>query len=51
MPFVQGKCESCGGNLTVDHNLKAANCPFYGSAYVIQDSINKFEIEKTDYSI
>ena len=42
MPFVQGKCENCGGILTVDPNLKAANCPFCGVAYVVQDSINYF---------
>lgn len=42
MPFVQGKCESCGGILTVDPSLKAANCPFCGSAYVVQDSINYY---------
>lgn len=42
MPFVQGKCESCGGILTVDPSLKAANCPFCGAAYVVQDSINYY---------
>lgn len=42
MPFVQGKCESCGGILTVDPSLKAANCPFCGSAYIVQDSINHY---------
>ena len=42
MPFVQGKCESCGGILTVDPSLKAAICPFCGSAYVVQDSINYY---------
>ena len=42
MPFVQGKCESCGGILTVDPSLKAANCPFCGVAYVVQDSINNY---------
>ena len=42
MPFVQGKCESCGGILTVDPSLKAANCPFCGTAYVFQDSINYY---------
>ena len=42
MPFVQGKCEACGGILTVDPSLKAANCPFCGSAYVIQDAINYY---------
>lgn len=42
MPFVQGKCENCGGILTVDPNLKAANCPFCGVAYVVQDSINNY---------
>ena len=42
MPFVQGKCENCGGILTVDPSLKAANCPFCGVAYVVQDSINYY---------
>ena len=42
MPFVQGKCDNCGGILTVDPSLKAANCPFCGVAYVVQDSINNY---------
>lgn len=42
MPFVQGKCENCGGILTVDSSLKAAICPFCGAAYVVQDSINYY---------
>ena len=42
MPFVQGKCDNCGGILTVDLSLKAANCPFCGTAYVVQDSINNY---------
>ena len=42
MPFVQAKCESCGAILTVDSNLKAANCTYCGSAYVVQDSINYY---------
>ena len=42
MPFVQGKCENCGGILAVDSALKAAICPFCGVAYVVQDSINYY---------
>lgn len=42
MPFVQGKCENCGGILVVDPDQKAANCPFCGVAYVVQDSINYY---------
>ena len=42
MPLVQGKCENCGGILRVDSNLKAANCPFCGVAYIVQDSINNY---------
>ena len=42
MPFAQGKCDNCGGILTVDPSLKAANCPFCGTAYVVQDSINNY---------
>ena len=47
MPLVQAKCESCGGNLTVDSNLKAANCPFCGTAYVVQDAINHYNTSVT----
>ncbi|MCR4769086.1 MAG: hypothetical protein K5874_02595 [Bacteroidaceae bacterium] len=43
MPFVQGKCESCGGILTVDPSLKSANCPFCGAAYIVQDSISYYK--------
>lgn len=42
MPFVQGKCENCGSLLSVDPNLKTANCPFCGAAYVMQDFINNY---------
>ena len=42
MPFVQGKCENCGGVLAVDPSQKAAICPFCGVAYVVQDSINYY---------
>ena len=42
MPFVQGKCENCGGILAVDTGLKAAICPFCGTAYIVQDSINYY---------
>ncbi len=42
MPIVQAKCENCGGNLTVESSLKAANCPHCGAAYVVQDAISYF---------
>ena len=42
MPMVQAKCENCGGILAVDSDLKAANCPFCGTAYIVQDSINYY---------
>ena len=42
MPMVQAKCENCGGILAVDSDLKVANCPFCGTAYVVQDSINYY---------
>ena len=42
MAWTQGKCESCGGILTVDPSLKTAECPFCGSTYVIQDAINNY---------
>lgn len=42
MPFVQAKCESCGGILSVDSSRKTAKCPFCGSDYIVQDSINYY---------
>lgn len=42
MPLVQAKCENCGGILTVNSNLKAANCPHCGAAYIVQDAINNY---------
>lgn len=42
MPITQAKCENCGGILQVDSNLKAANCPHCGVAYIIQDAINYY---------
>ncbi len=42
MPLVQAKCENCGALLNVRSDLKAANCPYCGAAYVVQDAINYF---------
>ncbi len=44
MPFVQAKCESCGGILAVDDTQKAAICPFCNAPYVVQDAINNYSI-------
>lgn len=42
MPFVQAKCENCGGVLQVDSNKKAAICPYCNTPYVVQDAINHY---------
>lgn len=42
MPFVQAKCENCGGLLQVDSSKKAAICPYCGTPYVVQDAINNY---------
>jgi len=42
MAFVQAKCVNCGGILTVDSDLKTANCPHCGVTYVVEDSINYY---------
>ena len=42
MSFVQGKCENCGAFLPDNPSLKSANCPYCGTAYVIQDSTNYY---------
>lgn len=42
MAFVQAKCENCGGFLKVDDRKRAANCPYCGAAYVVQDAINYY---------
>ena len=39
MPIVQAKCENCGGNLTVESSLKAANCPHCGAVPVPEDQL------------
>ena len=42
MPFVQARCENCGGILQVDSSKKAAICPYCGTPYVVQDAINNY---------
>ena len=42
MPFVQAKCENCGGILAVDSDQKAAICPFCQMPYVVRDAINNY---------
>ena len=44
MALVPAKCTSCGGTLEVDATQKAAICPFCGSAYVVQDAIEQYNI-------
>lgn len=42
MSLVECKCKNCCGVFTVDSGLKTANCPFCGSAFDVQDTINYF---------
>ena len=40
MLFIQGKCENCGGFLTVDPSLMIANCPYCGIPYIISNNLS-----------
>lgn len=44
MALVPAKCTSCCGTLEVDAELKAAICPHCGSAYIVQEAINQYNI-------
>lgn len=44
MGLVPAKCTSCCGTLEVDAELKAAICPHCGSAYIVQEAINQYNI-------
>ncbi len=44
MELVKAKCTNCGAPLEVDSTLKAAICPYCSQAYVVQDSINYYNI-------
>lgn len=50
MPFIQGKCENCGGFLTVDPNYKTANCPYCGTPYIISNNISSDSVQKNNSS-
>ncbi len=42
--LVPAKCTSCGANLEVDADLKAAICPFCDSAYIVEQAIHNYNI-------
>ena len=44
MGLVPAKCTSCCGTLEVDAELKAAICPHCGSAYIVQEAINQYNV-------
>lgn len=57
MGFVAAKCTSCGGVLKVDESRKEAICEYCGSAYIVQEAINNYNItnvyniEKADFTL
>ena len=44
MPLVNAKCTNCGANLEVDNAKDAAICPYCGSAYIVENAINNYNI-------
>ncbi len=44
MPLVDAKCTNCGANLKVDSSKDAVICEFCGSAFVVEQAINNYNI-------
>ena len=45
MPLIPAKCTQCGATLTIDPaNGAAAICPFCGTAFVVEQSINNYNV-------
>lgn len=44
MPLVPAKCTSCGGSLNVDSIHKKALCPYCGTAFMVEQAINNYNI-------
>ncbi|MCF0145850.1 MAG: zinc ribbon domain-containing protein [Eubacterium sp.] len=42
--LVAAKCTSCGSSLEVDREQKAAVCPYCGSAYIVDEAIQNYNI-------
>jgi len=42
MSFVQAKCPSCGGILSIDNTMDAAVCEFCGLPFVLEKAINNY---------
>ena len=42
MAVLPAKCPECGGLIEVDSEKKAANCKFWGCAFIVDEAINNF---------
>lgn len=42
MPFVQAKCNNCGGTLAVDDSKEAWVCPFCNTPFIVDKAINYY---------
>ncbi len=51
MPIIPLKCDSCGGELQVNSDLKTAMCNYCGNSFVVQDAIVKNYINNSNVYI
>lgn len=40
--LLPAKCPECGGLIEVNSEVKAANCKFCGSAFIVEEAVNNF---------
>lgn len=45
--LVPAKCPSCGANLKVDDNLKRTECEFCKTVIIVDEAIQKYQVELT----
>lgn len=45
MSSVQAKCTSCGGIISVEENYEYAVCPFCNTTFIVEEAVNKYNIE------
>lgn len=48
MPLVLAKCTNCNANLEVNNSRSTAICPYCKSTYIVQDAIQKYNINVTN---
>ena len=50
MPLVNAKCTNCGANLSIDSVKDAAICQHCGSAFIVENAINNYNIASVNIS-